>query len=276
MKYQFQWIDRISQVNQTEWNRLTANLDTPIFNWEWLYCLEESGSICPDTGWQPSHLLVYKNTTLIAAAVLYIKFHSWGEFVFDFEWAELASKLQIPYYPKLVGVCPATPSSGYRFLTLYPTQLAELTPFLLEEMEKYIKTHKIHSINFLYVDQKWAKHLNQKKFIHWQHQNYCWQNKDFQDFDHYIASFKKNQRKNIRHERRLMNDQNIKILTLTKSKITKELLDLMYNYYEKTNQQFGIWGAKYLNRKFFHLLYDYCKEHLLLFAAFLSNQKQPA
>jgi uncharacterized protein len=115
-QYSLSWVNRMQDIPQTAWDSLAITLKTPFLEWEWLHNLETSGSVTPQTGWLPNHLLVWRNQELIAAAPLYIKGHSYGEFVFDHQWANVAYRLGIEYYPKMLGMTPFTPATGYRFL----------------------------------------------------------------------------------------------------------------------------------------------------------------
>nr|WP_316427455.1 peptidogalycan biosysnthesis protein [Leptolyngbya boryana] len=108
------WINKISEVPQLAWDALAMPLKTPFLEWDWLHTLETSGSTTARSGWMPNHLTVWRDNELIAAA-LYIKGHSYGEFVFDHQWADLADRLGIQYYPKLLGMSPLPRLRGIDF-----------------------------------------------------------------------------------------------------------------------------------------------------------------
>ena len=114
--YSIVWKNSISGIDQSAWDDLAEPLRKPMLEWEWLRLLEDSGSVQPETGWLPYHLTVWSGSRLVGAAPLYVKGHSSGEFVFDHAWADLADRLGIRYYPKLVGMSPFSPLVGYRFL----------------------------------------------------------------------------------------------------------------------------------------------------------------
>ena len=107
----------MAEVEPEAWDALAKDLDNPFFEWAWLNLLEESGSAAAARGWFPNHLLVQADGRLVGAIPLYLKWHSEGEFVFDQLWGEAASRLGLPYYPRLVGATPFTPATGLRFLT---------------------------------------------------------------------------------------------------------------------------------------------------------------
>ncbi|MFO7497417.1 MAG: peptidogalycan biosysnthesis protein, partial [Desulfobacterales bacterium] len=110
--YTIRWVERISAIDREAWNRLAQPLAAPILEWEWLRRMEQSGSIAPASGWQPRHLTVWSDNRLVAAAPLYLKTHSEGEFVFDHPWVQVAARIGAAYYPKLVGMSPVTPVEG--------------------------------------------------------------------------------------------------------------------------------------------------------------------
>ena len=116
MTLRLEWKQNLSEIPQEAWDALAVPLETPVLEWEWLRQMEVSGSMRPETGWLPCHLTVWNGTELAAAAPLYVKGHSAGEFVWDYMWAEVAEQLGVRYYPKLVGMSPATPAVGYRIL----------------------------------------------------------------------------------------------------------------------------------------------------------------
>ena len=114
--YSISWVQKIADIDRDAWDALAKPLPTPFLEWDWLRLMERSGSTTAETGWLPYHLTVRRGSDLVAAAPMYIKGHSAGEFVFDHVWADVAARLGIEYYPKIVGMSPFTPMSGYRFL----------------------------------------------------------------------------------------------------------------------------------------------------------------
>ncbi|MDR0447161.1 MAG: GNAT family N-acetyltransferase, partial [Treponema sp.] len=110
--YTLKYASSITDFDIAEWNNLITEETIPFLEWEWLAALEESGSAAAVTGWHPLHLSLWKKNKLLAAAPLYLKNHSNGEFVWDYFWAEAAVSLGRPWYPKLVGTVPATPAEG--------------------------------------------------------------------------------------------------------------------------------------------------------------------
>ncbi|HUX49649.1 MAG TPA: GNAT family N-acetyltransferase [Spirochaetia bacterium] len=267
MHYSVKWSSNISDVDREAWNSIAIPLQTPFLEWEWLHQLEASGSITPRHGWLPMHLTIWRENTLLAAAPLYIKGHSSGEFVYDYIWVDVAQQLGVKYYPKLIGMIPATPSVGYRFLTAPGENEAELTDVMLEEIDKLCKKNDITGVAFNFADEDWLELMSRYSFNTWKHQSFLWENQGFTSFADYLAVFNKNQRRNILRERASMADQGITIRALHGDEISDRYLSIMYHYYDKTNDQFGMWAARYLNRRFFEGMSDY-RHRLLLVAAF--------
>jgi len=278
--YTIEWKQRIADVDGEAWDALAVPLDTPIFEWEWLRQMEESGSICPDTGWLPFHLTVWKREPpaakrLVAAAPLYIKGHSSGEFVYDFVWADVAAQLGVEYYPKIVGLSPATPMMGYRFLMDPAEDEDWLTGTMVKAIDEVCRENRISGCSFLFVDPEWRERLEALGFTAWRHQSYVWENPGYSRFEDYLASFTKNQRRNIRRERAKMIDQAVAIRTFTGEAIPRSYFDRMYGFYAATNEKFGPWAAKYLNREFFQGLAEGFRRRLLLVAGFREHDEEP-
>jgi len=267
-RYRLEWIRDISEVPKEAWNALALALDTPILEWEWLHRMEASGSMRPETGWLPIHLTVWRGAELVGAAALYVKGHSEGEFVWDYIWADVAGRLEIPYYPKMVGMSPATPVSGYRFLVAPGEEEELLSAAMVEAIDGLCRQNNMAGLSFNYVDPQWLTVMENLGFVAWKHQSYLWENPGFTSFEDYLWSFDKNQRRNIRRERKKLSEQNLSIRPFSEEQITIELLEKMYGFYERKNAQFGPWAAKYLNREFFTGLFDDYRHRILLLGAY--------
>ncbi|MDJ0619058.1 MAG: GNAT family N-acetyltransferase [Calothrix sp. MO_192.B10] len=273
--YSVAWTQKIAEIPQSAWDALAMPLKTPFLEWEWLYNLEVSGSAIARNGWLPNHLTLWREKTLIAAAPLYIKGHSYGEFVFDHQWANLAERLGIDYYPKMLGMSPFTPVEGYRFLIAPGEDEAEITAMMVHEIDAFCIKHRLSGCHFLFVDPQWKPLIENQGFTAWLHHSYIWENLGFNDFDDYLAVFNANQRRNIKRERKAMAKAGLQLQTLTGDRISNSLLELMYDFYGDTCDKFGWWGSKYLTKRFFELLHNY-RHRLLLVAAYSEHdERQP-
>lgn len=268
---EIRWVQRVDEVDASAWDALAGALPTPFLEWEWLHLLESSNSVGADKGWLPHHLTLWRNDTLVAAAPLYIKSHSVGEFVFDHVWADVARRLDVAYYPKLVGMSPFSPTIGYRFLIAPDENQSQITALMLTAIAHLVRRYHLAGCSFNYVDPDWGRLLEPHGFLSWTHQSFAWHNNGYQSFDDYLAIFKSNQRRNIRRERRAMPDQGIQLVPLTDDAIPRDLFPHMYRLYADTNAQFGPWGCKYLTEDFFMGLYARYRKRILLMAAYQDN-----
>lgn len=275
-RYNLAWINKIADVPQSEWDALALPLSTPFLEYSWLNNLETSGSTTAAAGWLPNHLTVWRERSLIAAAPLYVKGHSYGEFVFDEQWANLAQRIGVKYYPKLLGMSPFTPTEGYRFLIAPGEDEDEITELMVSAIDSFCTRNRISSCHFLYVDPQWRPMLERHGFTSWLHHSFVWQNLGFQTFDDYLAVFNANQRRNIKRERKAVEKADLRLQTLTGDEIPKSLFPLMYNFYADTCDKFGWWGSKYLTKRFFEQLHAHYR-HRVLFVAAYSEQdnRQP-
>ena len=266
--YRVVWLKSLAEVDQAQWDVLAEPLDTPFLEWEWLHQMEISKSTTAETGWRPQHLTVWSRDQLIAAAPLYLKQHSAGEFVFDHVWADVADRLNISYYPKLVGMSPFTPMAGYRFLTATGENEEVLTRYMVNEIEQFCRQYQISGCSFLFVEPQWRRLMINCGFISWLHQSFTWQNAAYQSFDDYLAVFNSNQRHNIKRERRSIAKNGITLKIFEGDQIPPAYFSEIYPFYERTNDKFGPWGCKYLKKSFFKGLADRYRHRLVFVAAF--------
>jgi predicted N-acyltransferase len=202
---------------------------------------------------------------------MYVKGHSAGEFVFDHVWADVASRMGIEYYPKLVGMSPFTPMTGYRFLIADGEDKAELTALIVAEIDRLCHSYKMSGSSFLFADPRWRHELIKLGYFGWRHQSYAWRNQDYESFDDYLAIFNSNQRRNIKRERKALEKQGVSVRVFTGEDIPRSFFPLMYRFYEGTNDKFGPWGCRYLTDSFFDGLYSHYRHRLMIVAAFGDN-----
>jgi len=274
--YSIVWTESLSRVDQNAWNALALPMQTPFLEWEWLRLMETSGSITAKTGWQPHHLTVWSGRRLMAAAPLYIKEHSDGEFVFDDAWADLANRLGIKFYPKLVGMIPVTPVTGYRFLIAPGADERRLTALMVSEIDRFCEQNRISGCSFLFIDPKWRHEMLCHGFISWVQPGYAWRNRGYETFNDFLKIFNSNQRRNIKRERKAIHHSGITIKTYKGDEIPVDFFPLMYRFYVRTNEQFGPWSCQYLTGSFFDDLYDKYRHRILIMAACQGqNQRRP-
>jgi uncharacterized protein len=273
--YTVRWINELADIPEVAWDALAMPLKTPFLEWAWLTNMELSGSVTAETGWLPNHLTVWKGQELVAAAPLYVKGHSYGEFIFDNQWADLAQRMGIRYYPKLVGMAPVTPTEGYRF-TIAPSEDELLiTELMVRSIDDFCKLHRFSGCHFLYVDPQWQATMNALGYSTWINHNYVWQDREFQNFDDYLDVFNANQRRNIKRERKAVKDAGLTLSTVTGEQIDPALFPQMYAFYADTCDKFGWWGSKYLTPQFFDRLADNYRQRVVFVTAHSKDSKLP-
>jgi len=268
------WVTDLSSVRKNDWDALAEPLAYPFLEWDWLRTLELSQSTSAETGWLPHHLTVWRGQRLIAAAPLYVKGHSAGEFVFDHVWADVAGRLQTDYYPKLVGMSPFTPMIGYRFLMAPDADQPRVTGLMIAEIERLCRRNGLSGVSFLFVDPMWRRQMRALGFQEWRHVSFAWVNRGFQEFGDYLAAFNANQRRNIKRERAALRRRGLNLEVFDADRIPPALIPQMYAFYERTNAKFGPWGCHYLTRPFFEMIGERFLRRLVVVAAFAGPDRQ--
>jgi uncharacterized protein len=267
-RYSVSWINKLAEIPQASWDALALPLKTPFLEWEWLNNMETSGSTTAKSGWLPNHLIIWRDQNLIAAAPMYLKGHSYGEFVFDHQWADLAGRLGIEYYPKLLGMSPFTPVEGYRFLIDPAEDEDQITELMVGAIDHFCTRNHISGCNFLYADPQWRQVMERHGFTSWLHHSYIWQNQGHQTFDDYLTMFNANQRRNIKRERKAVEADGLRLKVLTGDEIPQAMFSQMYTFYCDTCDKFGWWGSKYLTGRFFEQLYHSYRHRVVFVAAY--------
>ena len=274
MKLEAEWIDSIERVSGEAWNRLLEARPYPFLDWRWLRGLERSGSAGEAEGWAPCHLLLRHRGRLVAAAALYLKAHSRGEFVFDQEWAHVSLQVGVPYYPKLLGMSPFSPAIGYRFLTDPDWDETLLYRRLMTEIDDFCGGQGIQGCHFLHGDPDFVDQMRQLGLKYWLHHGLVWENPGFADFDAYLATFRSHQRKNIRRERRKVRESGIHFRVLVGEQIPAEYFQHMFLFYSATCVKY--WGySYYLKQAFFHELAAHLADRIAFVCAYEPDRELP-
>jgi uncharacterized protein len=240
-------LSRISDIPAGEWNALAG--DYPFLRHEFLAAIEDSGCASARSGWSPHHLLLFDERGLAAAAPLYQKTHSWGEFVFDFAWARAAEQAGIPYYPKLVCAVPFTPASGPRLLCRADLPAAATRVQLLAAMRERLDAAQLSSVHALFLDAPAHAACEQDGWLLRRDCHFQWHNRGYRDFDDFLDGFSADKRKKARRERRRVAEQGIEFRTLRGDELSEELIERVFRLHEVTFLRHG--HTPYLNRAFF-------------------------
>jgi predicted N-acyltransferase len=242
-------VRKIAEVPRDRWDYLGRD-GSPFMRWDWLDCFEQAGCVSEETGWLPHHLIVQRDETIIGACPMYLKLHSMGEFVFDWEWADAARRAGIQYYPKILVGVPFTPATGQRFLTAPNEDRSELVQFMGQALRKIATDNKISSVhvNFCLQDEREA--LEAVGFVSRSGIQYHWQNRGYTSFEDYLASFRSERRNKVKRERREVAQRGIVIRAVEGSELTERHLRTMFRLY-KDHVDRLYYGRQYLTEEFF-------------------------
>lgn len=263
-------VNSITDIKEQDWRRL--NSTSSVFsNYQFFKCLESSDSVSKAQGWQPHHLQLTsdnkeKNTTEIDAIVpMYIKSHSWGEYVFDWAWADAYQHHNVPYYPKLVATAPFTPITGDKLLS-QKLKTNELFPYLSEHCQQ----SNMNSWHLLYCQtegqrEQQASVLPTENVYQRNTVQFHWLNYDYRDFNDFLANFTARKRKNTRKERLSIEQQDINIRRIKGAEINKKELAFFYLTYQLTYLKRG--HTPHLTLQFFQDIIQQLPENVLLIIA---------
>lgn len=265
------FINNISQINAEEWQAVVAT-DYPFIQYDFLHALEKTGAASQQSGWLPRHLLVKSAQQLIAVMPLYVKHHSYGEYVFDFQWAQAYQSANINYYPKLLTAIPFTPSSGPRFCVRQDFKQVDIKAMMLAKIKQYCDENQLSSWHLLFADSKQTQDWQDKGCVTRLGVQYHWFNHGYQSFDDFLSRCKPKPRKNIRRERRIVAEQGITIKTFQGEEISSELWHEFFIFYQMTYvKRSGHLG--YLNETFFQQLANCSLRHSIMIIAAFKHTK---
>lgn len=253
----------MTEVSSEDWNRLVQNSD-PFVSHAFLSALEQSGSVSEETGWQPKHLLLFEQKKLIAAMPLYLKEHSWGEYVFDQQWSAAYARSGMAYYPKWVNSVPFTPCRGQRILLESGIDPAAIVKIFLDYIKQLSRRDNISSLHCLFPEAKQIHDLQAHMLIR-EGIQFHWFNRGYRDFADYLHAFTARHRKKINKERRKIAEQGIQLQRLTGEEITDFHWQEFYRFYQMTYLKRGQYA--HLNNDFFQRVAQTMPDDLLMVLA---------
>ncbi|MFW2404603.1 MAG: GNAT family N-acetyltransferase [Gammaproteobacteria bacterium] len=258
-------IDDLSAIDPLAWNAL-ASEDSPFLRHEFLVALESSGSVGPDTGWNPCHILLRDvHGELIGALPLYRKTNSWGEFVFDFAWADAYRQAGLRYYPKLDAGIPYPPTTGQRLLDRADQDRIEIGSTLLESARGLGDQQGLSSLHVLFPNDRDAELLANDGMLMRKDCQFHWHNRGYADFDEFLGELTSVKRKKLKRERRRIAEAGITFRIATGDELGAADWDALMPLYASSFWRRG--RAPYLNRAFFEQVSRTMPEHLVVVIA---------
>jgi uncharacterized protein len=254
----------IREIAAEAWDAC-AGIINPTVSHVFLNALEESGSAAPRAGWAPQHLAFCdRGGRLLGAVPMYLKSHSYGEYVFDWGWADAYERSGGDYYPKLLCAVPFTPVPGPRLLVA-PQGTAATRSHLVAGMVELARQRKLSSLHVNFPEGGDFQAFSDAGFLPRIGQQFHWTNDGYRDFEDYLAALNSRKRKAVKKERREALAGGIEIDTLTGSDLTERVWDAFFRLYLGTTDR--KWGSSYLTRRFFSMIGERMPDNVVLFMA---------
>ena len=265
------FVDSLKKVKKEDWNNCVSS-DHPFIQYEFLFALEESKSACTQTGWKPHHYIEYnENSEIIAICPLYLKNHSYGEYIFDHAWADAYHRHGLNYYPKLQSAIPFTPVTGDRiFINKKIKNKKNKKKEIVNSIIKEAKRLNVSSAHFNFIKNPNEWDAEETIMIR-EGIQFHWQNNNYKSFDDFLSTLSSRKRKQIKKERQCLINNNIEVKLLNGEDLQKEDFDFFYECYLDTTSR--KWGSTYLKKEFFINILSNFKEKILLIIAFQDNKK---
>ncbi|MEN9966459.1 MAG: hypothetical protein RL416_616 [Pseudomonadota bacterium] len=264
MMLKLQFSDSFRPINSVDWDALVNGM--PLLSHAFLSALEESNSIGKGTGWQLSAMLAYEETKLVGAVPLFIKGHSYGEYVFDWAWAEAYERSGLNYYPKLIAAIPFSPISSQRLLVASTHNASKIQSLMADALEQLMYKNHFSSVHVLFPNENSAAALRQANWLQRYGVQFQWKNENFQNFDDFLTKLTQEKRKKIKQERKKVLNAGVICHRIKGQDITEDQWDFFYQCYVNTYLEHR--SSPYLTREFFKLIARNMPDQILLVMAY--------
>lgn len=263
MDYRTRVLESISEITAPQWDQLleASGCIQPFLRHRFLALLEDSACVGAESGWQPCHLAVERAGRIVAVSPLYLKSHSWGEYVFDWAWADAYQRHGLRYYPKALSAIPFTPVPGPRMLAIdRPAGQA-----LAQAMIQFTRAQGLSSLHVLFPSEDEALDLQAAGAMLRRGVQFHWHNAGWSDFGQFLASLRRDKRKKIQAERRRVADTGVRLERLSGHSISEADWRFFYKCYASTYRAHH--STPYLSEGFFLALGEQLPEACLMIIA---------
>lgn len=251
----------IAKIGAEAWDACAGG-DDPFTSYAFLSALEDSGCASAEAGWHPAHLHLKQDDDIVGVVPAYLKSHSYGEYVFDHGWADAFERAGGRYYPKLQASVPFSPVNGPRILAKDP----EHRTLLAHGLRSATAQTGASSAHMTFQTKEEAAILEEAGFLTRRGLQFHFENRDYEDFDTFLASLNARKRKNIKKERAAAAATGLRLEALSGDDLRSDHFDAFYAFYADTSDR--KWGQAYLNREFFELLHQRLADQIVLMMAF--------
>ena len=252
-------VDTLAGVAANDWNRLAGG--NPFLSHEFFSALHESGCASTAAGWTPQFLLLNSGGALAGAMPLYLKTHSYGEYVFDWAWADAYHRHGVAYYPKLLSAVPFTPVTGARLLA----DTEAIQEHLIAGALELARQLRVSSLHCLFPTREETQRMIAHGMMGRTTVQFHWTNRNYRSFDEFLAGFSHDKRKKVRQERRKVSDSGIRFKWLEGDEITEDDWTFFNRCYRQTYRDHR--STPYLNLEFFHRVGKTLARHFVLIVA---------
>lgn len=248
-QYSAEFITSLTQISPEQWNAV-ADTRYPFLRYEFLRGLEDTQCTTAETGWQPCHLVLRHGQEIAAVMPLYLKSHSYGEYVFDWSWADAWRQSGLEYYPKLVSAIPFTPATGPRLCCAQGYEETEILSVSVRAIQTFAAERGISSWHLLFPSENISEQLLQMGLHRRAATQFHWFNEGYTCFDDFLATFNSRKRKSLKRERKRVAEQGLELTTLSGSQIEPQHWQQFYHFYQMTYGKRSGHGG-YLTKDFF-------------------------
>lgn len=262
---QVKLIHRLDDIPAQHWNALEGGIDNPFLRHEFLAGLERFGCVGDHWGWLPHHLALYDGEHLVGAIPMYLKYNSYGELVFDWNWADAYRRAGLVYYPKLVVAVPYSPVSGPRLLIADDVDRQQVADMLIKQAIELAKRLDVSTLHWLFPNQRDMQQLQSHGMLQRSDVQFHWHNQGYRHFDDFLATFNAEKRKKLKRERRRVEEQAVEIEILDGYQATVEHWQTFHRFYCNTFDRRG--GHPTLSEAFFRYLSESLPESVVLMLA---------
>ena len=256
--------DSVTEVDAESWDALVGGM--PLLSHAFLSALEESNSVGKGTGWQSCPMLVFDDAELVGGLPLYVKSHSYGEYVFDWAWAEAYEKNGLNYYPKLIAAIPFSPVTSQRLLVASVPNASQIQSFMVEKLEEITRSNQFSGAHVLFPNEDSAKVLSEANWLQRHGVQFQWHNESFQNFEEFLSQLTQEKRKKIRQERKKVVNSGVVCRRVKGPDISEAQLEFFYQCYCNTYREHR--STPYLTREFFKRIALTMPQHILLVMAY--------
>ncbi len=256
--------DSVTSLDRQSWDALVGGM--PLLSHAFLSALEESKSIGNGTGWQSCPMLVFDDEALVGGLPLYVKSHSYGEYVFDWAWAEAYEKNGLNYYPKLIAAIPFSPVTSQRLLVASVPNASEIQSLMVETLEEITHSNQFSGAHVLFPNEDSAKVLSEANWLQRHGVQFQWKNESFENFEGFLSQLTQEKRKKIRQERKKVVNSGVVCHRVKGPDISEAQWEFFYQCYCNTYREHR--STPYLTRAFFKIIAKTMPQHILLVMAY--------